>query len=513
MAPTPTARPSAPPAHIGRNCGRLKVSAPLLGEHVRQAGGLLPGGVGVVGLYVFGPGGLPATGPSPLLESLAAAWASGWGGGAKRRGPPTPPPPCLVVGWCADTRRLTARELSWRGSASEGERRAMDGGGAVAAVAAATAAAAAAVAGAAAPVALRFTPLVPTLILARAAFPLAACPPLPADGAADAKVASALARAAAAAGRRAGAALALVGGQPVRPGEAVGDCVGRLGLEDGGPLVVELAPPPACCLAGSEDEEEGGGAGDGSPWPSPGTVTLAGSVVALALATPRDSMASLVAALAGDVARSLAARLAAAVDAAEDAEADAAIAAAVPGGFSASAAADEAAAAGGAAPDGCCGPSGAGAPGVPSWEVTPPLLRHPAALGWTGGGALATPLGRRGLVRGASAFPGLSDLALPGDAGEEVEDAAAVVEGVAQLVMGGGGGAVEGLAVQWLEGPPAGGGSGGSVVGGGVGAPPGKRMALALDGGVAGCPVGVWAAGGAAAVVAVAVGVAWLSLL
>ena len=111
LAPTPTARPTQPAAHVGRNCGKLKVNASLLGEHVRQAPALLPGGLAVLGLYAFGPAGLPVSGTSALLESLAGAWATGWSGGAK--GGSTPPPACLVFGWCSDTRRVAGRALTW----------------------------------------------------------------------------------------------------------------------------------------------------------------------------------------------------------------------------------------------------------------------------------------------------------------------------------------------------------------------------------------------------------------
>lgn len=476
---------------------------------MRQAGGLFPGGLAVLGLFVFGPGGLPAPGSSPLLESLAGAWASGWSGGAK--GSPTPPPPCLVVGWCAESRRVGSRELVW----PEKEPSSLPlqkGDGAVASAAAAAAALAASVAAAAIPASLRFTPLVGSLVLAQAAFPLRTCPPVRSDGGSDGKVAAALQRALRAAGDRAAASLALIAGEPVRPSETVGECVGRVGLGQGRRLVVEVAPPPAC-LVGEEDGENDA---DADALPSPGTVTLTGTVTALALATPRDTLESLVEALVADLRRSLSLRLAAAVREAEDAEADAAIAAAVPGGFSASAAADEAAQAAGAdglpIPAGCCGPSGAGAPGVPGWEVTPPLLRHPAALGGGAGGALPTPLGRRGLAVDCDALlPGISDLALPGTAEEAADDAAAVVEGVLQLVLGGSSSAAA-PAVEWLEAPPADAGPAG-VLGSGVGAPVGKRMALSLEDGASfACPM-VWVVvGGAGVVAALAAGVAWLSL-
>jgi len=511
LAPTPTVRTTQPAAHVGRNCGQLKVSAPLLGEHVRQASGLLPGGVAVLGLFVFGPGGLPVSGSSALLESLAGAWASGWSGGGKERA--SPPPPCLVYGWCAQTRRVAGRALAWP------EKRAAGGlDGAVATAAAAAAAVAAAVASASAPASLRFTPILPTLTLAQATFHLAPCPPVRVDGRSDDRVAASLGRAVAAAGDRAASSIAFIGGELVRPGETVGECVGRLGLEPPQRrLVVELAGPPQCLLV---VEEEGEGGPDAS-FPSPGTVTLSGAVTALALSTPRDSVEGLVAALVADVRRSLALRLAAAVAEAADAEADAAIAAAVPGGFSASNAADEARAqaaeeGGGGepvpAPGGCCGPAGAGAPGVPSWEVTPPLLRHPAALGGAGG-ALSTSLGRRGLVVDCGGLPGVSDLALPGTAGEAADDAAALLEGVAQLVLGGGAAAAAALALEWLEAPPADAGPARGA-GSGVGAPHGKRMSLSLEGGggvAAACPLGVMVAGGAAAVALFAAGVAWLS--
>jgi hypothetical protein len=107
----------------------------------------------------------------------------------------------------------------------------------------------------------------------------------------------------------------------------------------------------------------------------------------------------------------------------------------------------------------------------------------------------------------------VSDLALPGTAGEAADDAAALLEGVAQLVLGGGAAAAAALALEWLEAPPADAGPARGA-GSGVGAPHGKRMSLSLEGGggvAAACPLGVMVAGGAAAVALFAAGVAWLS--
>ena len=75
--PPVTLTSAPPPAPAGKKGGpatkgAVTVDSPVLAEHARQVHAMLPGGVGVAGMYLFAPGGLGA-----CEGGLAGAWAAG----------------------------------------------------------------------------------------------------------------------------------------------------------------------------------------------------------------------------------------------------------------------------------------------------------------------------------------------------------------------------------------------------------------------------------------------------
>jgi hypothetical protein len=303
-----------------------------IAEHALQVAMMLPGGLAVLGLYLFAPESgyasctsqLAATLSAIAADAAAAAAAASSSGGSSNTSPQQQQELLLLH---VDS---TSRKFSMRTCLAS--------------------AGAAAAAGSLKPVPdFKFGPSLASLVPLRTchAFDIT----LPA-GAAGATLQALLADAAAAEAGRVMASLALLSGAaPAAPSQQLGDLLSAAaaGSSSGkAPAWVDLycSPPPATAGAGNSSSGNCSGKGSSSQAASSsssssyvGSVRLQGCIQALAYAHRRDSAAKALTELKQDVAASLAARLAAVADEALAAAADAADAAegaAAPAGTSSS---------------------------------------------------------------------------------------------------------------------------------------------------------------------------------
>lgn len=300
------------------------ISADAVAEHARQVAPLLPGGLSVVGLYLFAPGGLATSGSSALSawrEAVRNSAGSGVGcGGGCRRITGSSFSGILLGADASSRGRISAKEVvssspsSFSSSSSSSSLRHAE---------------------------IRFAPLFPKLVSLRATYPVAAkvadvlkkkkkdksnsAAPLSEWLAAVAEAEAARARKCVALGARTRLF-------PLDLSATVADSLTEFGEPEssssaGAREVVLLPPAVSCSLADKysdadgESDESGSDESDGD---SPGTLRLEGWVEARAVVHERDSVAEAVEALALDVGETVRARVAAAVEeeAAEEEEED-----------------------------------------------------------------------------------------------------------------------------------------------------------------------------------------------
>ena len=308
----------------------VSVSADAVAEHARQTSMLLPGGLSVVGLFLFAPGGLSAAagGESSLLSAWReAVRISDASGGCRLGGAGGGGGGGVLLGADASSRgRVAAKEVVSSSSSSSSSSSALSLRHAE----------------------TRFAPLIPRLVSLRATYPVAAkvsvsakekkkkkkgggqrAAPAPAPPPLLSDLLSAVAGAEAARARR---CLALGSGTRLRPLDldaSVAESLGELGEPEagaGGAREVVLLPPAVSCSllpesdddgdGDGEDEGEGEGEGEGEK----GFLRLEGWVEARALVHERDSVREAVEALALDVGATVRARVAAAVEEAQEEE-------------------------------------------------------------------------------------------------------------------------------------------------------------------------------------------------
>jgi hypothetical protein len=278
----------------------VSVSAESVAEHARQASLVLPGGLSVIGLFLFAPGGLAAAGAETSLlsawrEAVRISAASGGcrlgsspGGGGGGGG--------VLLGADASSRgRVAAREVVAPG-ASPALRHAD----------------------------VRFAPLLQRLVSLRALYSVAARVDAfsKKEGEKGSRPLSALLSAVAGAeAARARRSVALGAGARPRPLDldaSIADSLGELGEPDtaGGAREVVLLPPAVSCSRVESDNDEYE-SDDGDDTDSAGTLRLEGWVEARATIFEHDSVREAVEALAADVGATVRARAAAAVEEAE----------------------------------------------------------------------------------------------------------------------------------------------------------------------------------------------------
>ncbi|GBF96061.1 hypothetical protein Rsub_08937 [Raphidocelis subcapitata] len=430
----------------GGGAATVALEADWVAEHARQVARMLPGGLEVLGLYLFAPEAAWAPAAAQLCAALATiaadADAAGRGAGAGERA-------LLLLQVDAATRKMTARAAPSSPPPAPSALRVVE---------------------------LRTGPAAGALVRLQARWRVDAALPA-ADGGGRRRggkrggaggggslrdVAEALAEAEAA---RIAAAVAVVGGVVAAEGALVGDALPGDGA---GPAAVELfAPPPAAAAAAAD----AAGAPAAAPLPAPsplrGAGLLRGEVVGVSYAHRREPLARALDDLRADLAASLRARLELLAE-------------------EAAAAADEAAAQG----------EGAGPGAGPA---------HPLLAAAVSGRRAALALPRRVLLPWRVAGAALTVGDYLGE-GEGPDAAAARAHELLGIGGGDGGGDGPGgaeSAVEELEAPWSGGGGAGAAA-----LTKARGTAVAAGGGEAACSSTLVAglAAGAAAALAVAVG-------
>lgn len=249
--------------------GKLSLDADWIVEHAAQAARTLPGGLDVLGVYVFCDDKTFASGHAAVAAALKGIAAEGVG--------PAAAPP-LALHADSVTAKVAARELA---------------GGALK------------------PCDVKPSALLSSMVALRCAFPVSLFLSLAGP---KQKVKDALTAAVAwQTEHRVAPAVALLDGRPLAPGQQVGEAAR-----------VELLPPLGGAPLAAVGGPDGGAASGSGEYQRVAAFTLEGALDCRAYVHKREPAAAAVAALKADVGRSLLARLEVLVEAAEMAEAVAA---------------------------------------------------------------------------------------------------------------------------------------------------------------------------------------------